>query len=801
MIYQFSACTLDLASRRLLREGLAVDVPRRVFDCLSYLVEHRDRAVSRDELIRHVWGRDNVSDNQLAQTILTARRLVSDDGATQGLIRTVPGFGYHWVGAVETLACAPDATAAIEIETSSAPLYEVEPEPQGFPSSLRLLPDAPHAGSLRRLAGLALLLLGALAAGAWWAHRELPVDAPTTAAAASQGHVWVLPVSVPDQDREPWARLGLMALIVERLRTQGLVVLPVENVLSLLSVRGGADGNLDIGLLQRDFAAVLVVQTTVHRVGDVWSVQLRASPANDAALEIHADGKDLVAATAAATNALLLRLGRPAGDAIAAERSSLESVRQLLRLQDFVAARARLDTLADTDRDSAEARLLGIELDLATGPLSSAGEAVEHLLKDESVAVDAVLQARVLLARAQYRRKTGDIRWGDDAANAVALLEPAAVPLELARALSHRGSFRAVNGSMDNAALDFARARQLYLAAGDDIGATDASCHLARVSMMRGRSAEALEQLNAAVAVYLRYGSITGAFAALSTMVNIELGMMRWTAALADSDRARAMLDKVVDPSKRQMYMHMRAMTLLGNGRLSEAALVLDEADAERRASDSSVATSINEAVYRTQLELMRGEYAAASTLAEAAFAAQLERSPQARNSDIIRLDARDLSLLLLVQARLLQARSNQAELLPLSAAQTEILQQSPSVLAGIAHGLWLTETGHFVEAEDVLRQALAGADKFNRLSRVLAAHDALIQLLLRQQRVEEAQALLTQLMVRDPHVLEQDFDAAVIALRVAHAGSDVNMWKSALKDAKALAGERAIPDELLSLR
>lgn len=76
-------------------------MPRRVFDCLAYLIEHRTRAVGRDELIQRVWHRSKVSDNQLAQTVLAARQLLDDDGVQQRSIRTVPGFGYHIMGPVD----------------------------------------------------------------------------------------------------------------------------------------------------------------------------------------------------------------------------------------------------------------------------------------------------------------------------------------------------------------------------------------------------------------------------------------------------------------------------------------------------------------------------------------------------------------------------------------------------------------------------------------------------------------------------------------------------------------------------
>ena len=101
MAYRFSNFRLDPVARLLQREGAPLEVPRRAFDCLVYLIENRSRAVGRDELIERVWHRANVSDNQLAQTVLAARKLLDDDGNQQRMIRTVAGFGYHFVGEIE----------------------------------------------------------------------------------------------------------------------------------------------------------------------------------------------------------------------------------------------------------------------------------------------------------------------------------------------------------------------------------------------------------------------------------------------------------------------------------------------------------------------------------------------------------------------------------------------------------------------------------------------------------------------------------------------------------------------------
>ncbi|HEY6940082.1 winged helix-turn-helix domain-containing protein, partial [Dokdonella sp.] len=95
--YLFDDFRLDRSARELRRDGVPVTVPTRVFDCLLYLIENRERAVGRDELVAALWGRVDVSDAQLGQIVLRARRAIGDDGNDQRYIRTMPKFGYRWL--------------------------------------------------------------------------------------------------------------------------------------------------------------------------------------------------------------------------------------------------------------------------------------------------------------------------------------------------------------------------------------------------------------------------------------------------------------------------------------------------------------------------------------------------------------------------------------------------------------------------------------------------------------------------------------------------------------------------------
>ncbi len=54
-----------------------------MFDLLVYLLENRDRVVSKDDLIASVWGGRIVSDSTLTSRINAARKAVGDSGGEQ----------------------------------------------------------------------------------------------------------------------------------------------------------------------------------------------------------------------------------------------------------------------------------------------------------------------------------------------------------------------------------------------------------------------------------------------------------------------------------------------------------------------------------------------------------------------------------------------------------------------------------------------------------------------------------------------------------------------------------------------
>ena len=89
---------LDGELRELMRGGVRIPMQPQVFDLLLFLVENRDRVVSKDDLIGGVWGNRAVSDSALNSRINAARKAVEDDGKAQRLIRTIPRKGFRFVG-------------------------------------------------------------------------------------------------------------------------------------------------------------------------------------------------------------------------------------------------------------------------------------------------------------------------------------------------------------------------------------------------------------------------------------------------------------------------------------------------------------------------------------------------------------------------------------------------------------------------------------------------------------------------------------------------------------------------------
>jgi DNA-binding winged helix-turn-helix (wHTH) protein/pimeloyl-ACP methyl ester carboxylesterase len=122
--YTFENYAIDLERVELRKDNTNVEVEPQVFDLLAFLIAHRDRVVTQDEIFNAVWNGRIVSMSTLTSRINAARAAVNDSGKNQRLIKTVPRRGYRFVGDVAELA--PNNSTLEHLEPSAEKRQEIQ---------------------------------------------------------------------------------------------------------------------------------------------------------------------------------------------------------------------------------------------------------------------------------------------------------------------------------------------------------------------------------------------------------------------------------------------------------------------------------------------------------------------------------------------------------------------------------------------------------------------------------------------------------------------------------------------------
>jgi TolB-like protein len=118
LIYSFEDFEIDSQNYQLRRNARTVDIEPKVFDLLSYLVNNRDKLVTRDELFENLWPGLVVSDTSLSNQIKEARKVLGDSGQAQLYIKTIHGRGYQFVANVVEIPDQPTVSPPTTTESS-----------------------------------------------------------------------------------------------------------------------------------------------------------------------------------------------------------------------------------------------------------------------------------------------------------------------------------------------------------------------------------------------------------------------------------------------------------------------------------------------------------------------------------------------------------------------------------------------------------------------------------------------------------------------------------------------------------
>lgn len=764
MHYRFGPFRLNPETRELRRDDARIALSRRAFDCLLYLIEHRERACGRDELVRVGWGDAHVTDAQLGQVILRLRRSLGDDGQGQQTIRTVTGFGYCWAAATEQ----EDASV---LETPPAePAVEVPPPPPEAAAPTAVAAPA----SRRRLGGwiaaaaalLALALGGALA----WRSRS---PAPTVAASEIPPGAIVLPLAVAGPPDSEWIRLGGMDLIIARLREAGLPALQSESVLGLL-----ADDRRDLP------AKHLVVRGSARLDGAEWQVVLDARDADGSMQRSRAGHADPAQAARHAADLLAAALGHvPRSDA--GDDGGLQA--RLQRSQAAMFAN-QLDSAREILLDGGDAeaaqpaaiRYRLAQIDYRAGRLDRAEMAFDALLADPAVAADERLHAQVLCARATvyvHRDRYAEAERDFDAA--VALAREGDHAEELGRAMNGRGAARVALQKFDQSLADLGQARIELGKIGDELGVARVDNNSGALEAERAHPAQALPLFTAAAARFAELGALNEQAIALIGLADTQALLLRRSDALATAERGWALRERLSDPSQRLLHAASLADAQLALGRERDAARTLHAAAADTDAGD---------AASRARLHAVEAELAWRQQRYDEAIAgarAALLTWP---------VDAHDAGrayVALLLQRALIAGGQADAQHPPPDPAPGEPPPFDDDLPAhALASAEWAEFAGRGDDAERGFRRAVELAEARGVPAEIVEAVAARVPRLLAAGRRDEAAALAGRVAAWS----EQDYDSAVLQLRLFQASGDARAWREALARAQALAGERTLP-------
>jgi TolB-like protein/DNA-binding winged helix-turn-helix (wHTH) protein/Tfp pilus assembly protein PilF len=110
--YEFGPFSADPIKRLLLRNGEPVPLSPKALETLLALIESRDRVLTKDELLKQVWGDTIVEEGGLTKNISLLRKALGEKPDTHQYIVTVPARGYQFVADVREMSGNDDESRA-----------------------------------------------------------------------------------------------------------------------------------------------------------------------------------------------------------------------------------------------------------------------------------------------------------------------------------------------------------------------------------------------------------------------------------------------------------------------------------------------------------------------------------------------------------------------------------------------------------------------------------------------------------------------------------------------------------------
>ena len=613
--YFFDDFRLDVQSRELWHGSQLIMLAPRVFGCLAYLIEHRDRAVGRDELISAVWERTNIAENLLVQAIARLRTTLGDNSEAPRFVRTVPRFGYRWVAATQQRPTRAPASAqsggGAESPAPNPPPAKQEEERAELDREVRVesgesardaaLPSVGGANSSSvparsalggKFPGKRTLVFVVIAAVvifvAAFALRGTVfkrVAAPGSATASSS--TIVLPVAGEFEDEDAWIRLGIMDFVARRLSVDGVTVMPSESTLAVL---GNDSAHSDSEAIQRVLPGHLgrVVQLNAQRAATGWRIEGRLADGKQPPSIFDAESDNIIDAARQISEKIAVALGgKPhpidaTRDAPSGKLELMQKVDAALLAEKMDVARELVAAASPALKQLPEIRFLLERVEYRSGHVKEADAILQPLLADTATSVDSPLRAEMLNAYAAIQMVKGDPASAREQYSAALTLARMGEDEDLiGKILVGRGAAQRDLGLFDDADKDFAEARNMLEKVGDKLLLARLDTHVAMADMNRGRPDYAAEAFERAIAAFGRYGASGSRMAVENQLFELRYYMLDHAVALTLSETLLHEASQAQNPylTAGAHIDHSRALFSLGRLREATAELQALEAD------------------------------------------------------------------------------------------------------------------------------------------------------------------------------------------------------------------------------
>lgn len=775
-IYRFDDFCLNLLSRELSRRGTPVAIASNGFDCLVYLIEHRERVVGKDELIAAVWGRSDISDNLLAQTLVRLRRVLGDVGSEQRCIKTVPRVGYRWM-----------LDVAVEFQADSAESLTVDSHDRGDPGAVEVSDPLPAAKPRLRFFVAAFLLLVTL--GGVYLSWKLHPHASKPALDFDHGSAVVLPANVSAPEDWKWLRLGLMDLIGGDLREAKIPVESSQTVLNLLS-------QTDTGGSSQFAAFTLVIRPHVVLDNNLWHVHLDASSPDGRIWQAESSSDNVLKAARSADTRLLAEMGfmaepgKPTSDDAKEEYLMRIDAATYAGASDVV--RELLDKAPVAVREMPEFDYAKAVFHCNQGEYELCKQGLANLLQRLPADKQPVLRGRALAQQYYIYFREHDYAGGEAAlSEAVQLLQKQKNTTYLAFAYAQRGELEILDGKLDQAQSDFGLARVNYALDGYTIGALDMDASMARLAMQRGQYAQGLPVIQRAYDEYQRMGMRQFLPYLLQDMIVSQRALLRYADELAITERYWPFEQKhwdVPEQVTRHLLVFERAHALADNGRTTEASKLLEQVLAEIE-HDPNGEPGLQGCVETllAKLALQRGDISASQAWISKALGGQLLEKDS---------DKRDYADAWLTNVMVLQRAGNKKELkegmvaMQAWAAALPAQDEWIAILLLRAQAVVAWSEGRHDQALAQLKLAMDKADAWGVPELIVDVGQAYAQALLAAGKVEEASSVGGKLS----NWSQLDWRAAWTQACVYRALGQTPSSEQYRSKALALAGDRILP-------